>query len=147
MNNFTYRYTSMELLQFATLSNQFDPEDSITHNELRYYFDASENTIYCLFSVTLLRKSDDTPLLKAELQSGFEIKPESIAIITKGDDIIFPANIIAHFASLTYSSLRGIIYAKSEDTVFRNYVIPVQNIQAQIKKPFVYNNYRVVTEQ
>lgn len=147
MDNFTYRYKSMELLQFATLSNQFDPDDSIARNELRYMFDASENTLYCVFSITLVRKSDDTPLLKAELQSGFEIKPESISLITKGDEITFPANIIAHFASLTYSALRGIIYAKTEDTAFRNYVIPVQNIQAQIKKPFVFNIFRVEAEK
>ena len=136
----------MELLQFATLSNQFDPEDSISHNELRFMFDASENTLYCSFSLTLVRKSDDVPLLKAEIRSGFEMKPESIALITKGDEISFPPNIIAHFASLTYGALRGVIYAKSEDTVFRNFVIPVQNIQAQIKKPFVYNTFRVETK-
>lgn len=138
MDNFTYRYKSMELLQFAILTDHYDPANIITHNELRYLFNDVDNTLYCFFAVTLAT-SDDTPILKAELQSIFEIKAESIARITKGREITFPTNIISHFASLTYSTLRGIIYAKSENTAFRDFILPVQNIQAQIKKPYVYN--------
>lgn len=132
----------MELLQFATLSDHFNPENTITHNELRFMFDEAERTLSCLFSVVLTERDTETPVLKAEMMSGFEIKPDSVELVTKGDEIVFPANIIAHFASLTYSSLRGAIYIKAENTVFSGFILPVQNIQEQIKKPYVIKKYQ-----
>lgn len=146
MNNFSYRYKSMELLQFATLSDQFNPDNTISHNELRFMFDEAEKTLSCIFSVVLTDRDRDIPVLKAEMMSGFEIKEDSIEMVTKGDEIVFPANIIAHLASLTYSSLRGAMYVKSENTVFSKFILPVQNIQEQIKKPYIIKRYQTELE-
>lgn len=138
MENFLYKFKSMDLLQFATLSDQYDAEKIKGHIEMRYWFDLQARTIFCQSSFLLSSIDDETPLLKAALQSGFEIKEESLAGITTGGQIVFPANILALFASLTYSSLRGVVFAKAENTPFKGIILPVQDMQLQIKNPYVF---------
>ena len=58
MDNFTYRYKSMELLQFAVLSDHYDPANTVAHNELRYLFNEEDNSLYCFFAVTLTTTED-----------------------------------------------------------------------------------------
>lgn len=141
MENFTYRFKSLELLQFATLADTYDPDNITIHNELRYMFDETACVISCLLSVTVADSATSAPILKAEMMSGFEIKKEGVASVTKGDEVVFPAQFIAHLAALTYSSMRGAINVKAENTAFSKFILPAQNIQDLIKKPFVYKKY------
>lgn len=137
MENFYYKFKSMELLQFATLSDQYDAENMKGHIEMRYWFDSITRTIFCQSSFLLSSIDNETPLLKAELQSGFEIKEESLTSITRDGQIVFPTNVLVLFASLTYNSLRGVVFAKAENTPFKGIILPVQDLQSQIKNPLV----------
>ena len=146
MQEFYFKLTSMEVLQFATLSDQFPIEDTSGHIQINYLFDPLSHTLICRLSFLLSLIAYNTPVLKAEMKSGFEIKEESLDQITKGNEISFPVNLLAHFASLTYSSLRGVILAKTENTPFNGFILPVQDMQAHITTPYVYKEYRATLD-
>ena len=138
MTDFFFRFKSMELLQFATLADQYEPDRTNGHTEVGFWYEALSRTLNVQLSFVLTHSEDHTPLMKAELKSEFEIKEESLEQITKNDELVFPSSLLAHLAALTYSSLRGVIYAKTENTAFRSFILPVEDIQTRIRVPYVY---------
>lgn len=128
-----YRIIKSELIQFATLTECYDPTKRLLqHNEMTVSFNPSTAVLSCSFSV-ILRDEDESPLLKATMLCGFEIKRESLDAITQNGVVKFSTNVLCHIASLTYSSMRGAISVKSEDTPFRGYVLPLSNVSEHIK--------------
>ena len=138
MSDFYYKFKSLELLQFATLSDQFEMDRTKGHTEVSFRYEPQVRTLDVRLSFMLVNNEDNTPLLKATLKSGFEIKEESLEQLINNDEIVFPSSFLAHLVGLTYSSLRGIIFAKTEHTAFESFILPAQDIQSYIKEPFVY---------
>ena len=131
-----FRIVNAELKQFATLANTFDPAtDTMLDNEIAMDFNSADSVLNCCTSV-VLRDKDNNPAMKATMSCGFVFKAESLDAITKDGVITFPANVLRHIASLTYSTLRGAISVKVEDTSLRGFVLPLQNLYEIIKKPF-----------
>lgn len=128
-----YRIVKAELSQFATLTDSYDSKSkTIQNNEMSMTFDSSSSVLSCLFSV-ILRDENNNPLMKATMICGFEIKKESVDAISRDGKVTFPASILTHLASLTYSSMRGAISVKAEDTPFRGFVLPFCNVAEHIK--------------
>lgn len=128
-----YRIVKAELTQFATLTDTFDPKNrTIQNNEMSMTFDPSCCVLSCTFSI-ILRDENNDPLMKASMLCGFEIKKESVDAISNDGQVTFPANVLTHLASLTYSSMRGAISVKAEDTPLRGFVLPFCNVAEHIK--------------
>lgn len=133
-----YRVVKAELTQFATLTSSFVPTAQYTQmNEFSLSFYSADSVLSCSFSV-ILQDSDNNPVMKAEMVCGFEFKNDSIEAVTQDGKITFPVNIISHIVSLTYSSMRGAISVKSEDTPLRGFVLPLTNVSDHIKTPVVF---------
>ena len=128
-----YRIIKAELTQFATLTDSFDPKNKlIQNNEMTLAFDPANSVLSCTYSI-ILRDENDAPLMKASMLCGFEIKKESVEAITQNGAIKISSNVLCHMASLTYSSMRGAISVKAEDTALRGYVLPFCNVSEHIK--------------
>ncbi len=128
-----YRIIKAELTQFATLTDSFDSKtNTVQSNEMSMTFDPSCSVLGCTFSI-ILRDVNNDPLMKASMFCGFEIKKESVEVLTHEGQVTFPVNILTHLASLTYSSLRGAVSVKVEDTPLRGFVLPFCNVSEHIK--------------
>lgn len=132
-----YRIVKVELVQFATLVNTYDASAKNTlENEVAVSYDVSSRVLYCTLT-TIMKSEDDAPIMKAVMRCGFEFKQESIDAVTKDGKITFPASALGHIASLTYSSLRGALSQRTEDTPFAGYVLPLDNIYNRINHPYI----------
>ena len=130
-----YRLAKVAMPQFAILAVALDPGKELDQNsQVRFQFNPAGPTLAC--QVELVLSQDGVVALKAVMESHVEFKQESVEAMTKSGKITFPANILAHIASLTYSSLRGALYVKTQDTPFRDYVLPLQNLFEVIKSPY-----------
>lgn len=133
-----YRVVKAELTQFATLTNSYVPTAQYAQmNEFSLSFHPADYVLSCSFSV-LVQDTDNNPVLKAEMVCGFEFKKDSIEAITEDGKISFPVGIISHIISLTYSSMRGAVSVKTEDTPLRGFVLPLTDISEHIKSPVVF---------
>lgn len=133
-----YRVVKAELTQFATLTSSFAPTAQYAQmNEFSLSFHPADNVLSCSFSV-MVQDTDNNPVLKAEMVCGFEFKKDSIEAITQDGKISFPVNIVSHIVSLTYSSMRGAISVKADDTPLRGFVLPLTDISEHIKSPVVF---------
>lgn len=128
-----YRIIKAELTQFATLTDSFDPKEKLMQsNEMSLAFDAANSVLSCTYSF-ILRDENNAPLMKASMLCGFELKKESLEAITQNGVVKVPSSVLCHMASLTYSSMRGAISVKIEDTALRGYVLPFCNVSEHIK--------------
>ena len=133
-----YRVVKAELTQFATLTSSFVPTAQYAQrNEFSLSFYPADSVLSCSFSV-IVQDAGNNPVMKAEMVCGFEFKKDSLGDIIQDGRISFPVNIISHIVSLTYSSMRGAISVKSEDTPLRGFVLPLTNVSDYIKSPVVF---------
>lgn len=133
-----YKIIKTELVQFATLVNTFDPNGHYSqNNEISIDFNPASSVLNCTLSI-LLQDSAQCPVMKASVLCSFEFKRESIETITKNGEVKFPVNVLCHLVSLTYSSLRGALSVKAEDTPFRGFVLPITNVSEYIKSPVTF---------
>ena len=133
-----YRVVKAELTQFATLTSSYVPTAQYAQmNEFSLSFHPADSVLSCSFSI-IVQDADKNPILKAEMVCGFEFKKDSIDAITQDKKISFPISIVSHIVSLTYSSMRGAVSVKTEDTPLRGFVLPLTDINEHIKSPVVF---------
>ena len=138
MTELFYNFSSIYLSQFAVLTDSVVENGQKTiSNEVNFRFDPEGYQLFCKFSIFLESLAKD-PLVKAELLCGFTVKKETIESLTKDGAIVFPVEMLGHIASLTYSTLRGVLYRELENTPLQGLVLPLQNIYPFITQPYVF---------
>ena len=119
----------MELVQFATFEDCYveNDEDIEIANKFQFLYNFDENVMCCTASVTMSK--ENRIFLKADLASYFGIEPGSAENLKENEDFIAPAELLAQFASLTYGSIRGVIFAKTMGTALNNIVLPPNDVR------------------
>lgn len=140
MDGVLYKYVKIDLEQFAMFEeNMKDGSgDLLFHTGTKFHYD-KETHIICS-EISVLFSKQDTPLMKAVMNSYFEIHPDSIAKLTNSEGhIVFPISTLIQFASLNYGSLRGAVYLKTLNTSLAEYILPPIFFQEIIDKDYVVN--------
>ena len=124
-----YQFISMELVQFATFEDCYveNDEDIEITNKFQFSYNFDENVMCCTSSVSLGK--ENRIFLKADLASYFGIEPNSAKSLKESEDFIAPAELLAQFASLTYGSIRGVIFAKTMGTALNNIILPPNDVR------------------
>lgn len=124
-----YQFISMELVQFATFEDCYveNDEDIEITNKFQFSYNFDENVMCCTSSVSLAK--ENRIFLKADLASYFGIEPNSAESLKESEDFIAPAELLAQFASLTYGSIRGVIFAKTMGTALNNIILPPNDVR------------------
>ena len=124
-----YRFVKLDLVQFATFEADYtnDDEPLELSNSFQFLYSFDDDVVCC--TTTVVISQDIRPLLKAELNSYFEIMSESVATMMKDDCIVLSKGLMTQFASLGYSSMRGVIYAKTMGTPLEKIILPPNDVQ------------------
>ena len=132
-----YKYTKMELEQFAMFEENVLSEDKEIQFQtgVQFSFDAANNILCSKVIVTVSQES--SPIMKIDLNNFFDISPESIANLRQEGKVVFPPPILVQFASLGYGSIRGIMYVKTMGTPLNTLILPPVYFGNIIDKAFV----------
>lgn len=65
----------------------------------------------------------------------YSLTPETVEILTKGNTITLPRDLVMFFASNTYGAMRGILMAKLENSPVQ-LILPLMELIAEILPPF-----------
>ena len=124
-----YRFVKLDLVQFATFEADYtnDDEPLELSNSFQFLYSFDDDVVCCTTTVVISKEM--RPLLKAELNSYFEIMSESVATMMKDDCIVLSKGLMTQFASLGYSSMRGVIYAKTMGTPLEKIILPPNDVQ------------------
>ncbi len=133
---FQFRIARGEQSQFAIFPENFNPKerDMAFLQDVRLRFDASTRRVEVATEAKLEYPhitDRDKVLVKVGCNMVFELHPDTLAGLPKSESgkTILPKSIAQYFASLSYSSLRGILMAHADECTFKIPVLP----------PFNYN--------
>ena len=132
-----YRFSKMELEQFAMFEENCNPEPKEVQfqTEAQFSYD-TDNYILCS-KIIVNMSAQKKPLVKAELKSYFNLLPESVENLRKDGRIMFAPPLLVQFASLCYGSIRGVIFAKTMGTLLNSFIVPPVYFGNLIDKGFV----------
>lgn len=112
--------------------------DLVFNAETKFQYD-KETRVICS-EISVVFSGNDVPLMKAVMNSYFEIHPDSIAELTNDEGhIVFPISTLIQFSSLNYGALRGAIYLKTLNTSLSEYILPPIFFQGIIDKEYIVN--------
>jgi hypothetical protein len=137
MENLYYRFRSVSVEQFATLSDSLSENDTMDYETtFSFRFIKDERLLISRSEVNLLQNKELK--MKSVLDCTFEVKEESVIDVTQEDgSIVFPRNLLIQLASLNYGTLRGIVIERTKGTVFSSIILPPLVVGDIIKEDLV----------
>ncbi len=76
--------------------------------------------------------------LKLSVNCQFQLIPETWESCIKEGKLIIPKGLLAHLSMLTVGTSRGVLFAKTENTIFNAYLLPTINVSAMIEEDAVF---------
>lgn len=130
-----FKFVKMNLVQFATFTDSYTDEDAEMEifNRFQFAYNFEDHLVLCKTVIELSKQKQI--LLKADLDCLFKIEPDSASAIEDRTCATIPQGLLAQFASLSYGSLRGIIYTKTIDTPLSNFILPPNDVTSFFKEP------------
>lgn len=130
-----FKFVKMDLNQFATFTDDLKEEDTEMEifNRFQFAYNFDDHLVLCKTIIELSKQ--DKVLLKADFDCIFKIDPVSASVIETATDATIPQGLLAQFASLSYGSLRGVIYTKVAETPFRKFILPPNDVSSIFKEP------------
>lgn len=124
-----YKFIKLELTQFATFEEGYVEDNAEIEivNKFQFAYNFEDSLICCTTSVMITKEADI--VLKADLNSYFKLDSQSIEVLKDGNAIVIPVELLAQFASLSYGSMRGVIYAKTMESPLNKIVLPPNDLR------------------
>lgn len=130
-----FKFIKMDLTQFATFEGGYIDESSELEifNRFQFAYNFVEHLVLCKTIIEVSKQKKI--LLKADFDCIFMIDSNSAQAIETDTEAVIPPGLLAQFASLSYGSLRGVIYTKAADTPFSNFVLPPNDVTSIFREP------------
>lgn len=123
-----YRYGKISCEQFSTNHLSLPTNDSkdISLDSSITFGASLPHNIIVSIRLTFFRNNDKTsPFLILEVSQVFDIKEDDfISLQDENKNIVIPAKYVRMLTNYVFAVSRGILYAKTEGTVFNEYQIP-----------------------
>lgn len=126
--------------QFAVLEENFTAKKEIQlGTQLELKLDQTNRQIGVFFRLEFIQTKKT--FLKIVVSCHFKILEESWNkfINENGSELIVPKGFMAHLATITVSTTRGVLYAKTEGTQFSKFLIPLLNVTEMITEDVTFN--------
>lgn len=132
-----FRMLKIQVEQFAILGNN-TPNGEIGFNtSLSFGVNPSVAGVRVTTKYELV--SNDEKLVILELSCIFEIYKESWNKLLVDGKITLPKDFLSHLAMHSVGTARGILFAKTESTVFSQYILPPINIAERITEDITFD--------
>lgn len=124
MDKIKYSLKGVSIEQFATL---FEPQsDSIALNiNVPIRTNYASHTLAVGANIQFLE--DEKPFIVAEVFCHFEIDSDSWRELSSDNtkDVVLPKDFVRMLVAIAISTCRGALYAKTENTAFSKYFVPL----------------------
>lgn len=134
--NFTIRKIQTE--QFAILENNFF-HDAKVHFFFSFDFQIVNSQGVIVISLRFHFAQNDNPFLVGKVVSHFSVKNEEWLMFCNENQVIIPRLFMVHLAMITVGTARGILHAKTENTIFNRFSFPLINVLDTIKEDIYFN--------
>lgn len=132
-----FRMLNIQVEQFAILGNDMPSGEIGFNTSLSFGVNPSIAGVRVTTRYELV--SNDEKLVILELSCIFEIYKESWNKLLVDGKIILPKDFLSHLAMHSVGTARGILFAKTESTVFSQYILPPINIAERITEDITFD--------
>lgn len=138
-NQLGFAFTGLRTLSFAVIDAAYKKTGSLNLlTGLSFGLDIDDHTVTCSAEFAFEKKKDQ-PFLILKVQGLFEINEEDFLQKMKQDDgsYLVTQGLATHFAVLTVGSARGILHAKTEGTIYNQYLLPTIDIKEMLQEDII----------
>ncbi|MEP6263005.1 MAG: hypothetical protein ABJ092_15620 [Gillisia sp.] len=138
-NQLGFALTGLRTVSFAIIESALKKTgETNLFTSIGFGLDIDDNTITCSVRFNFEKKKDQ-PFLILEVQALFEIEKNDFLTKVKQLDnsYLIAKELAVHFAVLTVGSARGILHAKTENTIYNEYLLPTIDITQLIPEDIV----------
>lgn len=131
--NFLLKHIRTE--QYALIESVFNESEKINLNtNINFKINSKTNQVGSFVGFTF--DQNKNVFLKIQVSCHFKIEEKSWKAFANSasTEIIIPKGFLAHLASITVGTARGVLFAKTDGTSFNKYIIPTINVAEIIKK-------------
>lgn len=121
--------------QFAILEENYQEKKPVDFETgIQFKIDAENKFIASVVRISF--NQGKKSFLKIEVSCHFKIDDDSWeTFINKKQHVLtIPKGFLAHMAMITVGTLRGILFTKTEGTVFNKFIIPTIDVASMIEK-------------
>ncbi len=137
--NIGFELLLIKLEQFATFeSNYTSKKEATLETSIQFKLDKENKQIAVFMGFEFIEGQN--VFLKIAVSCHFKIDNASwIKFIHEKTKIEFPNSFLAHLAMITTGTTRGVLFTKTESTVFSQFILPTVNVAEMIKEDIVFN--------
>jgi len=119
--------------QFAIFEENYAPKKEIGLNtSLQFKVDIQNKQIGVFLGFEFIQGKKI--FLKIQVSCHFKIEETAWKSFIQEDKLIVPASFLAHLSMITIGTTRGVLYAKTESTLFSKFIIPTINVAEMIRE-------------
>ncbi|MHB0756773.1 hypothetical protein [Polaribacter sp. M15] len=140
-NQLGFALSGLKTISFATIEGSYKKTgETNLMTGLGFGLDIDDHTVTCNAKFSFEKKTDQ-PFLILEVQALFEIEKNDFLTKMKQEDDSYKIiqGLAIHFAVLTIGSARGILHAKTEGTLFNNYMLPTIDVKSMFNEDVILN--------
>jgi hypothetical protein len=139
-NQLGFALTGLRTISFATIDashKKTGVANLIT--SIGFGLDVNDHTVTCKAKFSF-EKKENQPFLILEVQTLFEIEKNDFENKIKQEDnsYLISSGLAIHFAVLTVGSARGILHAKTEGTMYNEYLLPTIDVKKMIPEDVIF---------
>ena len=138
-NKLNFRIADITTSQFATFESDFNPGIGEVDMDSNYSYGIipEQSLFIATLSVSFFQK--EKVVIKIETNLAFELSNETFESFIKDDKFIMATDKLRVFTSLLYTTTRGILAAKLENTRMKNVILPLLDIDTIMTHPLEIN--------
>lgn len=133
-DNIGFSLRKLTTQQFAIIDDVLkDGENVEMKTSVNFGFDTTKKMIAVFFNVSFLQNK--TPFLLLETASHFHVIDQAWVTFENDDktELTIPKGFISHLVMLSIGSTRGVLHAKTENTMYNKFLLPTINVNDLIK--------------
>ncbi len=130
-----FRMSRISVEQFAILVEEAPQAEIVVDSDVSFGVIPNKQVVAVKFNITFTH--EDKKLLVMELHCYFNVRPEDWKRFEKENKVVIPKDLLAHFAMHTVGTARGVLYCKTEGTLYNQFIIPPMNVAERIPEDIV----------
>ena len=135
-NAISFNLDGIKTEQFAILEENYsEKKKSVDFGTgIQFMIDSESKFIGCIVRISF--DQGKKSFLKIDVSCHFKIEDVSwnTLVNSKQQTLVIPKGFLAHLAMITVGTLRGILFAKTEGTIFNKFIIPTIDVASMIEK-------------
>ncbi len=132
-NSLGFALQGIKTEQFAIFEENYSPKKDIgLGTGLQFKIDSLNKQIGSFLSFEFIQSKK--VFLKIQVSCHFKIEENAWNSFIQKDKLVVSKGFLAHLAMITTGTTRGVLFAKTEGTVFSKYIVPTINVAEMIQK-------------